>query len=299
MGDDDVMVCDKCDAVGFEDGDQLAEHSKTECEQTCAFCGREGLRGTENLRVHMTQTCAEALLGPGPSSDKGEAVLAAAAEQQSAVIMPTAPAISFRVTNPPPPALPESVRDPQSPTFNVTHAWYAYVPEVDVTGISCTGLPDEILHTSSSWQTHQVQTQIEQGKTLLTPIERYGMKVRSSPYVHVMPPSRDVWDMIAAQWADIIPQEIAIEEDLLEQAELDLGRAITREDRALARSRIRIFSTRVHQLARLNFEAVWEFLLREHEVSRAYARSDAQILNEQIDDRIAEKMGWDPEGVEA
>jgi hypothetical protein len=284
-----AIVCDECDAQGFDSLDQLKDHANTECPQTCPFCQREGLRGKNSLRSHMTRSCAEAVLGAGPTNTEKETAVLDDADNRQRAVYGVNPA-AFRVTNPPPPPLPESVRDTNSPVFNVTHTWYGYVPEVDVTGISTTGLPDEILHTASSWQTHQVQRQLEQGKHLLMPVEKYGMKLRSSPYVHVKPPERDTFNQLVSEWSALLPLEIAVETDLLEQAEMDLERAITREDRALARQRIRIFSTRTHQLAALDFEAIYRFLVREHELSRAFARSDQQILDERIDERIEAQM---------
>ena len=285
------MECNDCERT-FETERDLRVHQSDECPQKCVACGREGLRGNDGLHIHSSQDCPVLVLGAGPASESAEAavdVVAKAAEQQPAAIL-TPPEPSYRVQSPPAARLPESVRDPAGRP-NYTHAWYGFVPsEADISGISTTGLPDDILHSAPSWQPHEVQSQIAQGHVLLTPVERYGGIVRGSPFVHVQPPVRTTWDAFAERWRALLPQEIDIERDLLEQAEMDLNRATTRDERALARQRIRIFSTRVYQLEHLAFESIWRFLVREHEFSLAVGRSSTRVLEDQIDARIDEKL---------
>lgn len=203
----------------------------------------------------------------------------------------TAPASSWRAQNPPPAPLPESVRNEMSPTHNVTHAWYFFPPVVDITGLSTTGLPQDVFHTSSSWQPHQRQMQEEQGSILVMPIERYGGTVGGSPYVHLLPVVDETWTHIVDLWRDAIPQELAVEHDLLEQAEHDLDRLSNdRGDRLVVRNRIRVLSTRIQQLEALDFDAVRGFFDQESRYSRLAARSSGQQQRDMIGDLITEEF---------
>ena len=278
------MDCTTC-GVTVADEKALKTHLRLECPQTCPDCGRTPLHGTAGLGLHQRQQCPERVLGPGPrtnidDADKGEII----GDDEPPAPRRRTP--SYRIDSAPPAAMPDSVRDPDSAVFNVIHAWYAYVGTPDITGIATTGLPVDILHSAPSWQSHEVQSQIDQGHILLTPIDAYGQKLRGSPYVHVMPPDRRAFNGLKTRWEAILEQEIDIETDLLEQAERDLARSTDRTDRANARQRVIIFSRRVQQMQALNIERVWEFLVREHELSRAVARSQTQVLDDRIDERV-------------
>lgn len=246
---------------------------------TCTECGKDGLRGPQGLRMHA-RFCSALLSGPENASE----VVAQAAEQQPAAVLAGA---SWRVEEAPPIAMPQSVRDSNSPNANVTHAWYFAPPSVDVVEmLRTTGLPDDVFHSAPSWQSHQVQSQRDQGHILVTPIDAFGMKKRGSPYVHILPPEPDVWADIVKTWAAVVEQEIEIEQELLEQAELDLTRAIDTGERRNARATIRVFSTRILQLQTLDFAEALRFFQREHRFSRSTGRTDSQMLDDQIDERI-------------
>ncbi len=286
---------DVCESCRLPVSDRQ-RHDLYECIHKCEECARDNLSGTNGMKIHLARFCSKTVLGDGPPEPPAEAeapdvVEQAAVEQPAAILTPAeAPAPSYRIISPSPAAMPESVRDPQSRIANNTHTWYGFVPEVDITGISTTGLPDDILHSAPAWQPHEVASQIDQGHILLTAVERYGGIVRGTPYVHIQPPSRATLDPFIEQWRAMLPYELDIERDLLEQAETDLARAMTRDDRALARQRVRIFSTRVQQMEQFDFDRIYQFLLREHEFSRAVGRSNTQIAEETIDARIEEKL---------
>ena len=202
-----------------------------------------------------------------------------------------APASSWRATRVGPAEMPASVRDEGSRVFNSTHAWYFYPPRVDITGISTTGLPIDVFHSAPTWQPHQRQGQEDQGSILVTPIDMYGGTISGSPYVHVLPPRDETWERIVALWSEIIPQEIAIEQDLLEQAEADLERAqIDRSERLVVRNRIRVLSMRVEQLKTLDYDRVRKFFDQESAFSRLNSRSSAQQQRDLIGDLVTEEF---------
>lgn len=248
----------------------------------CPYCKKEGFETTRATRMHVAH-CPEFMLGEGPTKVDA-AALALPAQPASDL------AINFRVTDPGPALLPESIRSPESRTYNVTHAWYFTPGVVDVTGISTTGMPRDMLLSSPSWQQHQKQEHIDAGRIPVQRIERHGLKVGGSPYVHLLPPDKNTWAQIVRDWKSIIPSELAIEQDMLEQAEMDLVRALTPDDRFTARGRIRVLSTRVAQMRDLDFDRIFQFFVDESNYSRLTARSSAQttidLVNETVDQRI-------------
>ncbi len=246
---------------------------------TCPACGKEGLKGSRGQEAH------DRLLHPKPmqSSEQGDAVIEAVAEKQPAVNLE---GVSWRATDVPHAALPTSVRDPDSRIVNHTHAWYFAPPVPSIEGMSTTCLPSDVFLSSPSWQPHQVTMQTDYGHVLVTPVELHGAKLRGSPYVHVLPPEELVWNEIVELWSAALPMEIAIEQDLLDQSETDLLRATDSRERADARQTIRVLSTRVLQLQSLNFRAIRQFFVREHELSRMAARNDNQRTEDIVDSRI-------------
>ncbi len=253
----------------------------------CPYCKKDDFKGERGVKSHLA-FCPDFMLGEGPATTDaaGEAYLT----QPAAILADPSP-VSFRVEHPDPAPLPISIRDPASAAFNHTHAWYFWVPEeVDITGLSTTGMPNDVFHSTSSWKQHQVQERKDAEFLLVCPVERHGLKVAGSPYVHLLPPDVEVWGEIVARWRRIIPYELEIEKDLLEQAEIDLGRAQDRDDRADSRARIRLFSTRVQQMATMDFDRLFDFFRQEHTYSRLTARSSAQttidLVNETVDSRI-------------
>ena len=207
-------------------------------------------------------------------------------------INPQVPDRNDPFAKPGPAELPDSIRNPDSRAYNVTHAWYYSPAVVDVTGISTCGTPRDMLISSPSWQQHQKQEHIDFGRILVQQIERHGLKVGGSPYIHLLPPNRDTWREIVADWRRILPAEIEIEKDMLSQAELDLARALTPDDRFTARGRIRVLSTRVAQLRDLDFDRLFDFFVTESNYSRLTARSSAQttidLVNETVDKRFGD-----------
>ena len=275
--------------------EELRTHNREQCRYTCEQCDQSG-DGMNWLDTHNLRYCPEQVL---VGEARGDAIVeAVAAQQPAAILAPERPAVSWRVRNPGPAAMPQSARDPEgSPrdpgnrVYSPTHAWYGFVPkQVDILGNSTTGLPVDVLGSVGSWQTHQVQTQIEQDKVILTPVERYGKTLRGSPYVHIKRPDRDVWDEFVSRWEAILPQEIEIESGLLEDAEHDLERAVTASERATARRSIQVYSTRVPQMQTLDFNRVFAFLVKEHEFSLHVGRSDTQIMREEVGDVVDERM---------
>ncbi len=289
----DEQICERCEAI-LESAEELRTHTREQCRYTCEQCDQSG-DGMNWLDTHNLRYCPEQVLSDQTSEDVVEA---AAVLQPAAILEPEVPVVSWRVKNPGPATLPQSARDPEGSSrdpanrvYSPTHAWYGYVPdEVDIEGLSVTGLPVDILGSVGAWQTHQVQSQIEQGKIILTPVERYGMRLRGSPYVHIRRPDPDVWAEFVSRWEAILPQEIEIESGLLEDAEHDLERAVTREERAMARRSIQVFSTRVPQLQTLDFKRIFGFLVKEHEFSLHVGRSDTQIMREEVGDVVDERM---------
>ena len=255
----------------------------------CPYCGKDGFGGTRSVRMHIAH-CPEFML-PGlgveaPPPTRDAATLALPAQPAADLAM------SFRVTDPGPAALPDSIRNPDSRSYNVTHAWYYSPATVDVTGIATCGMPRDMLISSPSWQQHQKQEHVDFGRILVQQIERHGLKVGGSPYIHLLPPNREVWREIVADWRRILPAEIEIEKDMLSQAELDLARALTPDDRFTARGRIRVLSTRVAQLRDLDFDRLFDFFVTESNYSRLTARSSAQttidLVNETVDKRFGD-----------
>ena len=247
----------------------------------CPECGQDFQR----LDVHMRAHEGAVAVAERPEEEPERSPLARGQRAASA------PATSWRVTRVGHATLPSSVRDPQSPTFNVTHAWYFYPPVVDVEGICTTGLPMDVFHSSSSWQPHQRQMQEDQDSLLVMPIERYGGTVSGSPYVHLLPPSDETWERIVDLWRGIIPQEIAVEQDLLEQAEADLERMQSdRGERLMVRNRVQVLSRRVKQLETLDFDRVRKFFEQEHVYSRSTARNSADQQRDLINDLITEEF---------
>lgn len=257
---------------------------------TCSDCGKEGLKGNRGLLMHQ-RTCSAPV--PEGTENASEVVAQAAIQQPAAVLGKT----SWRVESAPPAAMPESVRDPENRISNVTHAWYFAPPTVDMDElVSTTGLPDDVFISSPSWQSHQMQAHLDVGHILVTPVDAHGMKKRGTPYVHILPPEPDVWAEIVELWREAIPQEIQVESELLDQAEADLDRAADAGERSRARTTVRVLSKRILQLQSLDFEAAHRFFLRECQFSAAMGRTDVQLMDDQMDERIAAAAlegGWD------
>ena len=267
--------------MAFKDGDLV----------TCEDCGKEGLKGASGLRMHA-RWCKAAPVPEG--TENASEVVAQAAVQQPAAVLGKA---SWRVESAPPAEMPASVRDPDgNRIFNVTHAWYFAPPVVDMDAlVSTTGLPDDVFLSSPSWMSHQKQAHIDAGHMLVTPIDAYGMKKRGTPYVHILPPSREDWDEIVELWRGVIPEEIRVESEMLDQAEADLERAADAGERSRSRTTVRVLSRRVLQLESLDFDAAHRFFLRECQFSTAIGRTDVQMMDDQMDDRIAAAAlegGW-------
>lgn len=247
----------------------------------CPDCGQDFQR----LDVHMRSHTGAVAVAEREESEEERTPLTRGRKADEAS------ATSWRVTRVGPATLPSSVRDPQSPTFNVTHAWYFYPPTADVEGICTTGLPMDVFHSSSTWQPHQRQMQEDQDSLLVMPIERYGGTVAGSPYVHLLPPTDETWERIVDLWRQVIPQEIAIEQDLLEQAEADLERMQSdRGERLMVRNRVQVLSRRVKQLETLDFDRVRRFFEQEHVYSRTTGRTSAQQQQDLIGDLITEEF---------
>ena len=263
----------------------------------CPYCKRDDFAGERDVFHHLP-TCPDFILGPGPATTDaaGEAYL----KQPAAILAEPSP-VSFRVENPPPALLPPSARNPDSAAFNNTHAWFFSVPaEVAINGLSTTGLPDDVFHAAPAWSAPSKQDFLDDGFLLVCPVERHDLKVAGSPYVHLLPPDPEAWREIVAQWSRIIPYELEIERDLLEQAEIDLGRAQDRDDRATSRARIRLFSTRVQQLATMDFDRIRDFFQQEHIYSRLSARTSAQsmvdLVGETVDKKFADRFFEEDQG---
>ena len=96
------------------------------------------------------------------------------------------------------------------------------------------------------------------------------------------------------QWQAAIPQEIQVETEMLEQAEADLDRAADASERGRARTTVRVLSRRILQLESLDFETARKFFFRESQYSAAMGRTDGQLMDDQMDDRIAKALeNWD------
>ncbi len=181
------------------------------------------------------------------------------------------------------PDFPESVRNQSVKTYNPTKAWFFYPFVPDIHGLTAVGLPRDMFHAASCWQPHQVEQRTRQDNILITPIDAHGMKIRGSPYVHIKPPTDAIWDRILGLWTPILAQEYEIELDMLEQAERDIERTLTREDRASMRNQIRVMSKRVKQLKRgVDFDKVRRFFNEEAEWSSAVARQARTTVKSEV-----------------
>jgi len=161
--------------------------------------------------------------------------------------------------------------------------------------VSTTGMPDDVFISSPSWQAHQRQAHIDAGHMIVTPVEQVGMKLNGTPYVHIKPPESEAWAEIVDLWRAAIPQELQVEQEMLEQAEADLERAADAGERGRARTTVRVLSRRILQLQDLDFDAAHKFFMREYQFSRAAGRTDVQIMDDQIDSRIEAALegNWD------
>ncbi len=185
---------------------------------------------------------------------------------------------------------PESVRDPESKTYNPTKVWYFYPPSPDIDGLATHCLPVDVFITASCWQAHQLAAKQALGFIQVCEVDKFGQTLRGSPYVAMLPVKDQTWNRIVTVWQASIAEEIEIAKTRLEQAELDLGRAAEAWERTNARKGIRVTSERIQQLQTLNCNSYRAFFESESMISITNARSPGQVQRAEMSAEVSKQL---------